>query len=144
MATLAAPRSVLTHLSSLTVPTLMLQGRRDFVFDNTQAINAFQRLKGPKLLYFGDHGHAPSTFPAADTDNAMTLSRVWFDRFLKGERNGVDTGPKVQIAPDPWKGKAGSFAGLPPTRALSYPLAGKARTLGWEGHLARGATATGG
>ena len=68
----------------------MLQGRRDFVFDNTQAIQAFTRLKGPKLLYLGDHGHAPSTFPAADTDYAMTLGRRWFDRFLKGrgERRG--------------------------------------------------------
>ena len=103
----------------------MLQGRRDFVFDNTQAIQAFTRLKGPKLLYLGDHGHAPSTFPAADTDYAMTLSRRWFDRFLRSEANGVDTGAKVQLAPDPWKGKAVSFAGLPPTRTLTYPLAGR-------------------
>ena len=89
----------------------MLQGRRDFVFDNTQAVQAFSRLKGPKLLYLGDHGHAPSTFPAADTDYAMTLGRRWFDRFLKGEPNRVDTGAKVQLAPDPWKGKPVSYRG---------------------------------
>ncbi len=142
LAALSAQRSSLSLIGGLSTPTLMLQGRRDFVFDNTQAINAFQRLRGPRLLYFGDHGHAPSTFPAADTDNAMTLSRLWFDRFLKGDQNGVDTGAKVQIAPDPWKGKAVSFAGLPATRALSSTLAGKARTLGWEGHLTRPATRT--
>jgi predicted acyl esterase len=142
LAALAAPRSVLPRLGTLTTPTLMLQGRRDFVFDNTQAIQAFRRLKGPKLLYLGDHGHAPSTFPAADTDYAMTLGRRWFDRFLKGEQNGVDTGPKVQLAPDPWKGKPVSYAGLPPTRALTFPLAGKTGTLGYESHVTRPVTRT--
>jgi predicted acyl esterase len=137
LAALSAERSALPLVSNLSTPTLMLQGRRDFVFDNTQAIQAFNRLKGPKLLYFGDHGHAPSTFPAADTDYAMTLGRRWFDRFLKNQANGVDTGAKVQLAPDPWKGKAVSFAGLPPTRALTYPLAGRTRTLAYEDHVTR-------
>jgi pimeloyl-ACP methyl ester carboxylesterase len=139
IAALAAQRSALPLIGSLTTPTLMLQGRRDFVFGNDQAIDAFRRLKGPKLLYLGDHGHAPSTFPAADTDYAMTLSRRWFDRFLKGTPNGVDTGSKVQLAPDPWKGKPVSYTGLPPTRTLSYVLAGKPRTIGWSAKVARGA-----
>jgi pimeloyl-ACP methyl ester carboxylesterase len=139
---LAAERSALPLIGNLTVPALMLQGRRDFVFGNEQAINAFQRLKGPKLLYLGDHGHAPSTFPAADTDYAMTLSRRWFDRFLKGTANGVDTSPNVELAPDPWKGKPVSYAGLPPTRTLSYRLAGKPRTIVWSGGVSRIATRT--
>jgi pimeloyl-ACP methyl ester carboxylesterase len=142
IAALAAQRSALPLIGNLTTPTLMLQGRRDFVFGNEQAVNAFGRLKGPKLLYLGDHGHPPSTFPAADTGYAMTLSRLWFDRFLKGEANGVDTGPKVQLAPDPWKGKPVSYAGLPPTRTATYTLAGKARTLGWSAKAVRTAGRT--
>ena len=51
----------------------------------------------------------------------MTLGRRWFDRFLRNQANGVDTGAKVQLAPDPWKGKAVSFAGLPPTRTSDLP-----------------------
>lgn len=139
---LAAERSALPLVGTLSTPTLMLQGRRDFVFDNDQAINAFRRLKGPKLLYLGDHGHAPSTFPAADTDYAMTLSRRWFDRFLKGQANGVDTGGQVQIASDPWKGKPVTSAGLPGTRALTLALAGAPRALAYAGHLTRTAART--
>ena len=144
LAALSAERSALPLVSNLSTPTLMLQGRRDFVFDNTQAIQAFNRLKGPKLLYFGDHGHAPSTFPAPDTDYAMTLSRRWFDRFLRGQANGVDTGPKLMIAPDPWKGQPAGFQRWPLTTSRTYPLPGPARTLGWEAHLTRvaGRTAT--
>lgn len=140
--TLSAERSALPLVGNLSTPTLMLQGRRDFVFDNTQAVQAFTRLKGPKLLYLGDHGHAPSSFPAADTDYAMTLSRRWLDRFLKGQANGVDTGGTVQLAPDPWKGKAVSYAGLPAVRTLTLPLAGKASTLAYEAHVTRAAGAT--
>jgi pimeloyl-ACP methyl ester carboxylesterase len=142
IAALAAQRSALPLIGSLTTPALMLQGRRDFIFGNDQAINAFTRLKGPKLLYLGDHGHSPSTFPAADTEYAMTLARRWFDRFLKGTANGVDTGPNVQLAPDPWKGTPVSFTGLPPTKTISYVVTGKPRTIGWSAKVVRAAGRT--
>jgi hypothetical protein len=72
----------------------------------------------------------------------MTLARRWFDRFLKGEANGVDTGPKVQLAPDPWNGKPITYAALPTTRTLSFPLAGKPRKIAWAGKLVRAVTRT--
>jgi pimeloyl-ACP methyl ester carboxylesterase len=139
---LAGQRSVATALPTLTVPTMMLQGRRDFVFGNEQAIAAFQRLKGPKLLYFGDHGHAPSTFPAVDTNYAMTLARAWLDHFVKGDDNGVDQEPRVQIAPDPWTGKPAEFPALPATRSLSYALLGSPKRVGWNGKVVRTAGRT--
>ena len=117
----------------------MLQGRRDFVFDNTQAIQAFNRLKGPKLLYFGDHGHAPSTFPAADTDYAMTLSRRWFDRFLKGagERRRHRR-RRCSSRPTRGRGRRSSFAALAADAHADLPAApASARTLGYEDHLTR-------
>ena len=40
-------RSSLPLVGNLATPTLMLQGRRDFVFDNTQAIQAFNRRRAP-------------------------------------------------------------------------------------------------
>jgi hypothetical protein len=123
---LADARSVAAALPAMSVPTLMLQGRRDFAFGLDQAIGAYQQLQGPKRLYLGLHGHAPSTFPAADTEYAMTLARRWYDRFLKGQANGVDTEPNVEIAPDPWRlpRLPAAFAGLPPTRPVSYQLRG--------------------
>jgi predicted acyl esterase len=123
---LADERSVAAALPSMSVPTLMLQGRRDFAFGLEQAVSAYQQLQAPKRLYLGLHGHAPSTFPAADTEYAMTLARRWYDRFLKGQANGVDTEPNVEIAPDPWRPPRlpAAFAGLPPTRTVSHQLRG--------------------
>ena len=139
---LAGQRSVAGALPRLTVPTMMLQGRRDFVFGSDQAIAAFQRLKGPKLLYLGDHGHQPSTFPAADTTYAMTLARAWLDHFVKGDDNGVEEEARVQIAPDRWTGKPAEFPGLPATRPLSYALLGGPKRVGWSGKVVRPAGLT--
>jgi pimeloyl-ACP methyl ester carboxylesterase len=135
-------RSVLPVVGGLTVPTAIFQGRRDFVFGNEQAITAFQRLKGPKLLYFGDQGHAPSTFPAADSNYAITLSRAWLDHFVKGDDNGVDQEPRVQVATDPWTGKPAEFPALPPTRTLSFALLGGPKRVGWSGKVVRQAGTT--
>ena len=133
---LAAQRSSLAKLGQLKIPVLMLQGRRDFAFGLEQAEQAFAKLPGPKRLYIGDHGHPPSTFPAADTPYAMTEARLWFDRFLRGEQNGIDERPPVEVAPDPWRGKAVSYAGLPPTRNDEYAAPGR-KTIGKEGVVVR-------
>jgi pimeloyl-ACP methyl ester carboxylesterase len=135
-------RSTLPALGSLRIPTAFFQGRRDFVFGAEQAFAAFQRLRGPKLLYLGDHGHAPSTFPAADTTYSITLSRAWLDRFVKGDDNGADEGPNVQIAPDPWTGKPALFPAMPPTRTLSFALLGGPKRIGWGEKVIRPAGRT--
>jgi predicted acyl esterase len=135
-------RSSLPALGGVRIPTAIFQGRRDFAFGTDQAIAAFRRLKGPKLLYFGDHGHAPSSFPADDTTYAITLSRAWLDRFVKGDDNGVDQGPNVQVAPDPWTGRPALFPGLPATRTFSYALLGGPKRIGWSGKVVRQAGGT--
>ena len=77
----------------------MAQGRRDFLFGIDQGTRAFARLRGPKALYVGLHGHAPSTFPAADTAHLMTRVRAWFDCHLRA--TGCDgTRASVWVAPD--------------------------------------------
>src|SRR5437588_704706 len=62
---LTSARSVAGRLGGFTTPTLVLQGRRDFLFDVDQARRAFAELGGPKRLYLGDFGHAPSDFASA-------------------------------------------------------------------------------
>ncbi|MDX6511584.1 MAG: hypothetical protein QOE36_1088 [Gaiellaceae bacterium] len=120
-------RSSIARDSTLTVPTFLFQGRRDFAFDIDQAASAYRRLGGPKRLYVGDFGHAPSTFPGPDIAHVLDLGTRWFDRFLKGMPNGIDTSPPVEVAPNPWTGTTASFAGLPPTRSLSFTLRGKSK-----------------
>ncbi|MDQ3086238.1 MAG: CocE/NonD family hydrolase [Actinomycetota bacterium] len=78
----AAERSSLSKLGSVTTPVFMAQGRRDFLFGIDQAALAFKRLRGPKVLYLGLHGHAPSTFPAADTGYLLSQVRAFYDCYL--------------------------------------------------------------
>jgi predicted acyl esterase len=130
-----ATRSARSQLSGVRVPTFILQGRRDFAFDADQAIAAFRLLKGPKRLYLGDFGHAPATNPPEEFDYAAVEVRTWFDRFLKGIPNGIDTRPPIEVAPDPWR-KPVSFKVLPKPRQLTFAFRGR-RTLSAEGKVVR-------
>jgi predicted acyl esterase len=118
----AAERSSLSKLGSVTTPVFMAQGRRDFLFGIDQGTRAFQLLKGPKTLYVGLHGHAPSTFPAADTGFLMTKVRSWFDCFLRG--TGCETGQtSVFVASEKFSGQVPRRGTLPPVKPtfVSFP-----------------------
>jgi predicted acyl esterase len=123
-------------LAPIKVPTFLLQGRRDFAFDVGQALAAYSRLKGPKRLYLGDFGHAPSPLPAGELDHVLPEVRLWFDRFLKGLPNGIDKRRPVELAPDPWTGRTFSYRSLPPRRTLKLQFPGSA-TIASGGKVAR-------
>jgi predicted acyl esterase len=121
----AAERSSLSKLGSITTPVFMAQGRRDFLFGIDQGKAAFDRLKGFRALYVGDHGHAPSSFPASDTGALMHANLVFFDCFLRAV--ACDTVTKaVYVAPEGWNG-TGTLplrSALPATRTATYALPG--------------------
>jgi alpha-beta hydrolase superfamily lysophospholipase len=144
VAALAAPRSPLTHLSSLTVPTLLIQGRHDFLFDIDQAEAAFKLLKGPNRLYLGDLGHSPAANPPAEQATYFGEAVQWFDRYLKATPNGIDKKPPVELAHDAWNGSTTSYAGLPPTKFSSVALPGTTTMQSPGGKVQRGARLTGG
>ena len=123
-------------LAPIKVPTFLLQGRRDFAFDVGQALAAYSRIKGPKRLYLGDFGHAPSLLPAGELDHVLPEVRLWFDRFLKGLPNGFDKQRPVELAPDPWTGRTFSYRSLPPRRTLKLRFPGSA-TIASAGKVAR-------
>jgi len=116
--TLLGARSSLRFMSTVTTPSFLFQGRRDFAFDIDQATAAYRRLAGPKRLYIGDFGHSPSKFPGPDLAHILDLSTRWYDRFLKEEPNGVDKERPVQVASDPWRAAA-SFATVPKTKRFA-------------------------
>jgi predicted acyl esterase len=118
--TYLASRSTRAQLTSVHIPTFILQGRRDFAFDANQAIAAYRRVQGPKRLYLGDFGHTPAQNPPAEFAYIALELRAWFDRFLKGLPNGIDKRPPVEIAPDPWRRPTASFRALPKTRTLRF------------------------
>ena len=139
-ATAAAARSPLTQLPSISVPTLLIQGRHDFLFDIDQAETAYRQLAGPKELYLGDLGHVPAPSPAAEQSTYLGLAVKWFDKYLKGSGSA---GAGVVLAHDPWDGKVTAYAGLPPTKRVTVALPG-ATTIGPSGKVVRSVRVTGG
>lgn len=133
---LARERSVRNDLEKIRTPVFMIHGRRDYAFDMDQALSAFGRLKGPKRLYFGDLGHTPAANPAAERAHYLTQARLWFDRFLKGELNGIDTRPRLELAPDPWTGRTSQYPTQPPRRVLRMRWRG-AKTIDGNGKVVR-------
>jgi predicted acyl esterase len=134
----AASRSTRSALSSIRTPAFVFQGRRDFAFGLDQGLETYRRLAGPKRLYVGAFGHVPSTFPGPDVNVVLAEGGDWFARFLKGQPNGIDTRPPVELAPDPFlEAQNRSYAGLPPTRTLTYAFRGRARTIGPLGKVVR-------
>jgi predicted acyl esterase len=120
----AQARSSIAGLGSVTTPVFMAQGRRDFLFGIDQGIRAFNRLRGPKTLYVGLHGHAPSTFPAADTAHLMTRVRAWYECHLRGVAATCERGSSsVYVASERFNGQVARRGTLPPVSPsfVSFP-----------------------
>ena len=114
-------RSSRSRLAEVKTPVFMFQGRRDFAFDVTQAKAGYRLLQGPKRLYVGDFGHAPSRFPGPDIGQVTALGLRWFMRYLVGAPASF---AQVSVAPSPWRGKVHAYPALPTTRPLLVRLGG--------------------
>jgi dienelactone hydrolase len=119
-----ALRSSRSELHTLTVPTLLLQGRHDFLFDIDQAVAAWKLLAGPKRLYVGDLGHAPAKNPAAEEPHYVLEALAWFTHYLAG---GPAVPGGVELAHDPWNGTTSLYKSLPRTRRVGVNLPGSKR-----------------
>ena len=93
----------------------MMQGRRDFAFGMGQALQAYNALAGPKRLWLGLHGHAPSTFPAADSAAMLAEGTQWFDHYLAADPNGIDARSRSRRAGELEAGRRLAFEA--PSRA---------------------------
>ncbi|MGW6856434.1 CocE/NonD family hydrolase [Streptomyces xanthophaeus] len=71
----------------------------DTIFPPNQYAKFFEELSGPKRLEFrpGDHATAEATGLLGLPNDTWTNAHRWFDRYLKGERNGIDTEAPVQL-----------------------------------------------
>ena len=139
---LAAPRSPLSKLGTITTPTLLIQGRHDFLFDIDQALAAYKALHGPKRLYLGDVGHSPAPNPPAEQETYLGEAVKWFDRYLRGANTAV--GPPIELAHDPWDGTTATYKALPATHTLSVTLPGTSTMTGATGKVVRSVRVTGG
>jgi predicted acyl esterase len=90
---------------------LMANAFGDSVFPPNQLVDFFGALTGPKRLEFSPGDHAiPELTGLAGLDNQVWSSaRRWFDHYLAGVANGVDTENPVVLRPN-GNGPAESFA----------------------------------
>ncbi len=100
-----------------------MQGRRDFAFGMGQALQAYNAVAGPKRLWLGLHGHAPSTFPAADTGVMLAEGTKFFDLYLRGLPVSLDPLP-VAVSPENWSGSPVRFAAPPKPVSQTLRFAG--------------------
>ena len=126
---LAAERSAANRLGSIRTPVYLFQGKIDFAFDLSQATAALARLSGPKKLYAGNFGHPPSTFPGVDGAYVLSQAVAWFDRHVKGTRNGVDA-KRVVIAKHASATSRVELDALPATGKHAFALGGTATARG--------------
>jgi predicted acyl esterase len=136
LAQAARARSVRNDLGKIRTPVFMIQGRRDFAFDMEQSLHAFGRLRGPKRLFLGGLGHTPAPNGAAERAYYLTQARLWLDRYLKGQPNGIDTRPKIELAPDPWTGRTTHYTRQPVRRVLRLRFRGR-KTIDGKGKVVR-------
>jgi ABC-2 type transport system ATP-binding protein len=136
-----AARSSRSQLHSLTVPTLLLQGRHDFLFDMDQAIAAWKVLAGPKRLYLGDLGHPPAKNPPGELTDYAEAAIGWFTHYLA---TGETPNGGVQLAHDPWDGTWSKYKKLPKTTTASVNLPGKTKITGGAAFATRSVRLTGG
>ena len=93
---------------------------------STRRCAPIARSRGPKQLWIGLNGHAPSSGIAADTPAMLAEGARWFDRFLRG-----DTAPPlakpVAISPERWRGQPRPVRRAAEGRRAAVPSARPAR-----------------
>lgn len=118
------------------LPILMIGGFFDV--ESRGAFQAFQALRkdGAQLRVIGAHDAAPK-----GTDGGLNATRAWFDRYLRGRRNGVDKQPKVQLWLADGDRKAYTAGRFVRRDAPDWPVP-RTRWRAWYLDAARSGTAT--
>ena len=135
--------SVSSYVSKVTIPTLVIQGENDTLFNLNEGIANYRALQDQgtptKMIWFsGGHSgpNAPGelSFKAPNPDTEHVTRRVsdWLDHYLKG--SSVGTGPEFAYFRDwvPYTGIAtpayGSASTYPVGTATKYYLSGSVLT----------------
>ncbi|MEI7032541.1 CocE/NonD family hydrolase [Streptomyces pratensis] len=105
-------RSPATHLDRINAngaAVMLGNAWGDTIFPPNQYASFYEKLTGPKRLEFrpGDHATAEATGLLGLPNDTWTSTRRWFDRYLKDERNGIDTEQPVQLSSRTGRGYEG-------------------------------------
>lgn len=133
---ISAGRSAASKVAQINANgTAVLLGNawNDGIFAPGQVADFYAKLTGPKRLMLspGDHATA-ELFGAAGLPNEIWESvGRWFDRYVKGTANGIDTEQPVQLKPNnggTWR----KFGAWPSGAADTVQLDGKRIYAGWN------------
>ncbi|MDO7868116.1 CocE/NonD family hydrolase [Nocardioides jiangxiensis] len=133
--------SVASYMANIEVPTLLLQGQADTLFNLNEAVATYQALKaqGTTVKMVWQHfGHSSLGMLPGENDYLVGRAYQWFDRYLKGL--DVSTGPEFAYYRD-WLDTGDAGATFATSR--SFPV-GSGQT--WKlsgGGLTAGALTTG-
>jgi predicted acyl esterase len=128
--------SVAYYASKITIPTLLMQGQADTLFNLQEAVATYRQLKAqhtPVKMIWQSWGHSASTpapgeidLSGGNVENTYEGARVanWFAYYLKDDRTAA-TGPEFAYF-RPWVSYTGSAAPAYAS-AASYP-SGSSRT----------------
>ncbi|GGQ50077.1 CocE/NonD family hydrolase [Couchioplanes azureus] len=100
----AKSRSAGTYLDALNVnkpAVLLAHGWGDSFFAPNQLVDFYRNLAGPKRLELrpGDHAIAELTGLAGLDNEVWNSLYRWFDHYLRGVSNGIDSEPPVAVKP---------------------------------------------
>ena len=133
-------RSPATYMDSIDVPTLLVQGFHDTLFDVDQAVANYEGVKAngaPAKLWLYDGGHGYPWEPIPNTQGAAISAVVvaWLDCHLKPAAECSRVGPEVEWYggdgqwrsasswPPPQLAQEDAFAGVPPLVQGPVPTA---------------------
>jgi putative CocE/NonD family hydrolase len=85
-------QSLVRRAEKMTIPALVVHGWQDQQVGSLAAVGLFRALRGPKRLLIGNGGHG-----FWSTTVAQKEVMRWFDHWLRGEQNGVDAEPPVNV-----------------------------------------------
>jgi predicted acyl esterase len=95
-------RSPITHVTELNAngPAVFVANAfEDSLFVPSQLINFYNQLTVPKMMMFshGDHATAELSGAAGFPNEIYSAVNAWFDHYLKGVNNGINTQQPVQL-----------------------------------------------
>jgi putative CocE/NonD family hydrolase len=85
-------QSLVRRAENTVAPTMVVNGWQDQQIGSLAALDLYRALQGPKRLLVGNGPHG-----FYNTPPVLAEILRWFDHWLKGETNGVDTEPAVTV-----------------------------------------------
>ncbi|WP_431041535.1 CocE/NonD family hydrolase [Streptomyces sp. P1-3] len=94
-----SPAAYLDRINANGAAIMLGNAWGDTIFPPNQYADFYEKLTGPKRLEFrpGDHATAEATGLFGLPNDVWTNAHRWFDRYLKGDRNGIDRERPVQL-----------------------------------------------